>query len=116
MSMENQLMILLASLFIQVLMAVAIATVGLLAKRSLNAIDGIQEAVNSLNLQVVGKYYSRQDHEVYAKSLEERMAEFRTYARDGLHDVRQDVQEHEVWLRLLAQKVQFELPAKRATR
>lgn len=110
--MELQLIVLIISLVFQVLMAIAIAAVGFIAKRSLAALDSVQSAVAQLNLTVVGKYYTRAELDAFNTAFEGRLKECREYARDGLHDLRNNGQEHEVWINLLAQKVDFELPPK----
>lgn len=114
--MEWQLIILIVSLLIQALMAVALAAVGIIARRSLDAMDAIAVKVEGLGLKIAGEYYSRRDHDVYSTAVDRSISELRRYARDGMHDHADDLQEHETLLHLLAQHVKYEMPARRPRR
>jgi hypothetical protein len=108
----SRTVLLLVSLGFQAAMAIAMTVIGILARRSLAAIDRIDFGLNEMRVLVAGAYYSKEDHASYAASIESRLQDLRRYAREGIHDCNDDSHSHELWIQLIAQHLKLDLPAK----
>ncbi len=111
--MEQQLILLVASLAVQTIMAVALSVVGLIARRSLASIDKIQEKLALVEIALAGNYYSREDHQSFVEDLNRRMETYRMDTRESLHDLRDELHNHEVDIQLIAQHAGYSLPSAR---